>query len=359
MHMKNMTVDQFNRALQAGLGRCILFLEGCADKEPYREAVLNACLNDYAYDGQCEGTRAWYTYKLLSFFNDDEYFFSRVRHKLLETLSWQSDCYRFEHLFDLILEFAKDGYAPAKEFVGEIYSELLDCLADKKPQPFVIDYHRQWLEHVCIKCMEAGDTDALIKIAADIGGSLRKTTEYDGDDFEDFVWHCDEKYGKNGYIAALKVADDSDENIAYYIENVVEYEAPIYIPTEVEKKKIAMRRAKIKKRRERERNKKCNVKKILRKMKKYDNADRESDWHGIALDIVNKENTAFPMDAYMYVYMGLCACCRKSVVQAMHKRGLLPDELLQECRYDCYDETREWAKSIMNSEFGIKIRLRF
>ncbi|MDE7107324.1 MAG: hypothetical protein K2O39_03290 [Clostridiales bacterium] len=91
MRMKEMTVDEFNKALQAGLGRCILFLEGCENKEPYREAVLNGCLNDYAYDSQCEGTRAWYTYKLLSCFNDDEYFFSRIQHKLRETLSWKSD----------------------------------------------------------------------------------------------------------------------------------------------------------------------------------------------------------------------------------------------------------------------------
>lgn len=344
-----MTVEEFNRALQAGLGRCILFLEGYADKEPYRDAVLNACLNDYAYDGQCEGTRAWYTYKLLSCFNDDEYFFSRIQHKLRETLSWQSDCCQFEHFFDLVSEFAKNGYASAKELISEVYGQLLDCLADKKPQPFEVDYHRQWLEHICIKCMEAGDMDALVKIAVDIGGLLRKTTEYDGEDFEYFVWHCDEKYGKNGYINELKAAEDSDGNIAYYIENVVEYEAPVYIPTEAEKKKIAKRRAKIKRRRARERDKKCYVKKILRKIKKCDNTDREGDWHSIALDIVNKENTAFPIDAYTYVYTGLCACCRKSVVEAMHKHGLLTDELLQECLYDCYDETRELAEMIIKN----------
>lgn len=344
-----MTVEQFNKALQAGLGRCITFLEGCADKEPYRAAVLNACLNSYAYDEQSEGTRAWYTYKLLSCFNDDEYFFSRIQHKLREVVCWNGNAWEFEHLFDLVLEFAKEGYAPAKAFIGDIYGQLFDCLVEKKPQPFEVDYHRQWLEHVCIKCMEAGDIGALIKIAADIGGLLRKTTEYDGEDFEYFVWHCDEKYGKNGYIDDLKAADDGDGNIAYYIENVVEYEAPLYVPTEAEKKKIAKRRAKIKKRRQRERDKKCNVKKILRKMKKYDNGDREGDWHSVAMDIAYDEDTVLPIEAYMYVYNGLCACCRKSVVEAMHKRGLLTDELLQECLYDCYDETREFAEKIIKN----------
>ncbi len=343
-----MTVEQFNRALKAGLGRCILFLDGCENKEPYREAVLNACLDGYAYDEQCEGTRAWYTYKLLSCFNDEEYFFSRVRHKLHEVVCWNGNCWEFEHLFDLILEFAKTGYAPAKELIGEIYVQLLDCLADKKPQLYTVDYEFQWLEHVCIKGLQTGGLDALVKIAADIGGLLRKTTEYDGGNFDSFVWYCNEKYGEN-HVAALKAAEDGDGNIAYYLENVVEYEKPEYAPTEAEKKKITKLREKIKRRMERERDKKCNVKKILRKMKKYDNTDREGDWHGIALDIVNGENMLFPIEAYMYVYTGLCACCRKSVVEAMHKRGLLTDELLQECLYDCYDETREFAEKIIKN----------
>ncbi|MDE6201800.1 MAG: hypothetical protein K2M47_08025 [Clostridiales bacterium] len=311
--------------------------------------MLGACLDGYAYDEQCEGTRAWYTYKLLSYFNDDEFFFSRVQHKLRETLCWNGNCWEFEHLFDLALEFAKNGYAPAREFIHEIYRDLLDCIAEKKPEPYEVDYHRQWLEHICIEGMEAGSTDALVKIAADIGGLLRKTTQYDGEDFDSFVWHCDEKYGKNGYISALKAAEDIDGNIAYYIENVVEYEAPIYVHTDAEKKKTAKRRAKRARRIKRERNKKCNVKKLLRKMQKYDNTDREGEWHTVALDIVNKDNTVFPIEAYMYVYTGLCACCRCSVVETMHKHGLLTDELLQECRYDCYAETRELAERIIKN----------
>ncbi|MDE6029125.1 MAG: hypothetical protein K2F90_02245 [Clostridiales bacterium] len=124
--MKDMTVEQFEIALKAGQGRCIRFLESCADKEPYRTAVLGACLNGYAYDGRCEGTRAEYTYKLLSCFNDDEYFFSRIRHVLYEALAWKNGSSIYEYLFDLILEFAKAGHAPAKKFVDEISNQLSD-----------------------------------------------------------------------------------------------------------------------------------------------------------------------------------------------------------------------------------------
>ena len=331
------------------MGRCILFLEGCTDKEPYREAVLGACLDGYAYDEQCEGTRAWYTYKLLSFFNDEEYFFSRVQHKLRETLCWTGNCWEFEHLFDLVLEFAKNSYAPAKELIGEIYGQLLDCLAEKQPQPFEVDYHRQWLEHVCMAGVTFGGLDAFVEIADDLGGLFWRNGMYNAQSFDQLIELADSCLGRENIVSALNAVDDESGTIADYLQSVEEYEASVYAPTEAEKKKIEKRRAKRKKRIERERDKKCNVNKILHKMKKYDNADREGDWHGIALDIVNKENTVFPIEAYMYVYTGLCACCRHSVVKAMHKRGLLTDELLQECLYDCYDETRELAEKLIKN----------
>ena len=298
-----MTVEEFNKALHAGLGRCVQFLDGCEDREPYREAVLGACLNDYAYDGQCEGTRAWYTYKLLSCFNDDEYFYSRIQHALRETLSWDSDCCWFEHFFDLVLEFAKDGYAPAKELIGEVYSQLLDCLYDKTPEPYTVDYELQWLEHICIECVHAGGTDAQTKIVGDLNELCRRNAEYSIDDF--------------------------DEIMSFYARE-----------SDVKINRTNKRG---------ERKKKCDIDKIMRDIKRYDNTDRDGEWHSVALDIVNNEDTVFPIEAYMYVYTGLCACCRNRAVRAMQKHGLLTDELLQECMYDCYDETRELAKSIINN----------
>lgn len=300
--MKDMTVDEFNIALRAGLGRCVQFLGACEDKEPYREAVLVACLNDYAYDGQSEGTRAWYTYRLLSFFNDDEFFFSRIQKQLREVLCWRGNNWEFEHLFDLVLEFAHNGYALAVEFIGEIYRELLDCLAEKIPDDG-IDWELSWLEHLCIECARAGGHDVYVKIAADLNILCNRNSEYCLDDFD-------------GITSLFTPNDD----------------------TKTKKAKA-----------ECERDQKCDVNKILNDIKKYDNTDPDGEWHSVAMNIAYNEDIVFPPEAYMYVYTGLCACCRNRVVRAMRRHGLLPDELLHECEFDSYDETREFAESIMQN----------
>ena len=47
--------------------------------------------------------------------------------------------------------------------------------------------------------------------------------------------------------------------------------------------------------------------------------------------------------------LGDCAFCREYVVRAMRHCGCLPDEILEECLYDSYDETRAFAKRIMRN----------
>lgn len=340
--MKNMTVSEFDKALRAGLGRCVQFFEYCENRELYREAVLQACLNGYAYDEQSEGTRAWYTYKLLSYFGDDEFFFSRTQHKLREVLCWKGNNWDFEHLFDLVLEFARHEYAPAAKFIGEIYRELLDCLAEKTPDDG-IDWELSWLEHLCIECMQAGGVDAVVKIASDLGVLFKRNAEYNADSFVGFVYLADHYFGKDNVTAALNAAAATDDNIAFYMQSVAKNLKPIPILTDEEKERMAKKRA------GREDDWERDINKILSDIKRYDNTDRDGDWHSVALDIVNNEATVFPIEAYMYVYNGLCACCRHDAVEAMRRHGLLTDGIIRECLYDCYDETRELAEKIIKN----------
>jgi len=44
---------------------------------------------------------------------------------------------------------------------------------------------------------------------------------------------------------------------------------------------------------------------------------------------------------------GDCAFCRYYIIKAMYHCKVLTDKLLQECRYDFYDDTREFAKQII------------
>ena len=347
--MKEMTVAEFEKCLRAGLGRCILFLRDCKDREQYRAAVLSACLNDYAYDGQCEGTRARYTYELLSCFNDDEYFYSRTDARLASVFGGSDEYWGFEHLFDTVLQFAVHGNETAKGLIRKIYAELLNRLAVKTRKPYEVDYDAQWLDHICMRAVEQGDIDTFLKIAADLGGLFKRTDEFDADYFDGFVFTADERYGKDNITAVLKGAADPDGNITAYVQSVDKSNEP-YELTETEKKRIEKARAKRKKRIQRERDRKPNVKKITRKMRKFDNTDLDGAWHSVSFDIVCNEDTVFPTEAYMYVYTGLCACCRNDVVKAMYKHGLLNDELLRECEFDSYAETRKLAAKLLRGD---------
>ncbi len=44
---------------------------------------------------------------------------------------------------------------------------------------------------------------------------------------------------------------------------------------------------------------------------------------------------------------GECAYCRSQIVKAMHRARVLPDEILHECQFDSYDETRAFARRLI------------
>lgn len=70
-------------ALRRGLGRAILFLEEQTDCRPYRELLLEACLNNWAYDRQIEDNRAAFLFDAIHATGEPEYYASHIRHALL------------------------------------------------------------------------------------------------------------------------------------------------------------------------------------------------------------------------------------------------------------------------------------
>lgn len=44
---------------------------------------------------------------------------------------------------------------------------------------------------------------------------------------------------------------------------------------------------------------------------------------------------------------GECSVCRSYIIKAMAKNGVLPDEILLECKYDSYDEIRKYADRLI------------
>lgn len=75
--------------------------------------------------------------------------------------------------------------------------------------------------------------------------------------------------------------------------------------------------------------------------------------HRVQLDIVwiykyKRRCAARVLPALLRVYRnGECVYCRNGVVEIMHSCGILSDEILNECLYDSYDETRVFANRLI------------
>lgn len=67
------------------------------------------------------------------------------------------------------------------------------------------------------------------------------------------------------------------------------------------------------------------------------------------VDIYSKHKSNSCGDILLHVYRnGKCAYCRLDIVKIMRKNNVLSNEIIQECLYDSYDETRSYAYKIIN-----------
>lgn len=72
-------------------------------------------------------------------------------------------------------------------------------------------------------------------------------------------------------------------------------------------------------------------------------------WHLAYMDVedlLNKNSYKFERDMFIHMYnKTLCSACRLRLVKAMYRRKILPTEMLEECLYDSYDDTRKFAQT--------------
>ena len=90
----------FNHYLLAGHGRAYIIAK--ENPERYRDRIISACRKDYAFDMQCEGSRAFHTYDLVSLFDDPEPFIAAAEESYADPETdenWNQLC----HLTDLLL----------------------------------------------------------------------------------------------------------------------------------------------------------------------------------------------------------------------------------------------------------------
>lgn len=117
MNQSPLTVAEFERLLQLGLGRTILYLQQ-HDAVPYREAIARACHDDLRYDPQCERPRAPYLWELIKVTGDVPFY----RDRILASLASADEDDGDTQLFRLARRFAQGGDTAARLLMYERFT---------------------------------------------------------------------------------------------------------------------------------------------------------------------------------------------------------------------------------------------
>lgn len=113
----------FKQNMLRGLGKCHVEMLESSNREVFREDILYGALNPISYDVYYEGTKCWYIYDLILGMRDNDYFENKIIEKLEK--SKKLSIRTFNHLTDLLDQFAYDGSIRAKDVLEEQYQLLL------------------------------------------------------------------------------------------------------------------------------------------------------------------------------------------------------------------------------------------
>lgn len=94
-------------------------------------------------------------------------------------------------------------------------------------------------------------------------------------------------------------------------------------------------------------------KRLIPLVKRVSLNEHDGDWHGVftaVRDLIERSSDAdreLSAALLPYIYReGYCSCCRLHTLELMQLRGLLTPEIIEECRFDCYLEIREFVEGL-------------
>ena len=204
----------FRQYLKRGHGRAYIILQSAQDIEKYRPNLLWGCLNGFAYDAQCEGSRAFYLYTLVSLFPDKESFLPKICQKYLSLstrLGWE-----YLHFSELLDCFARDGSDMAEQALHDKYNAVLQKMMTKKHFD-IYDNDRECLEHSAI-ILSSRSIEDWMNIAADLGRLVIENSHYrEHFVFDWFIDHSEDLYKRERLIKLLEKAKKTSNTLcAFY-----------------------------------------------------------------------------------------------------------------------------------------------
>lgn len=190
---------QFFNSLKCGTGEAYLLMKRYP-KIDFSNHIIKGVLKNYAYDGQCEGSRAQYIFELISLSKQQD----KIRKTVLHGLATeQTDTWTLTHLFELAKFYAERGDTEVKE---AIYSCFLNSPIDRA----------DWAGYSQI--LELDGMQGMICIAEKIGRQL----EQDTDDWQDdsILTHFQKESPDIDVYEELKKKARTNKYIRIYLKEI-------------------------------------------------------------------------------------------------------------------------------------------
>ncbi len=216
--MKKMNKEFLNYML-CGHGRCFNFIK--ENKERFRETLKYGCLNNMAFDLQCEGSRGQFLYNLAVLYEDYQYFLSPAIEKLFSSDADENQ-ELFQQLCDFIELFAIDyGNRTAETALerkyGELYNFLMTLRWGAKANMILQNY-----EYIAVIIMQYSDYERAIGIIKDMGDFFIRRQSADNNllrlNFEWFLYCLNEKYSEDFVEDNLEKRGDDSKALRRFAE---------------------------------------------------------------------------------------------------------------------------------------------
>lgn len=201
MTLDRLAPDDFARALRQGRGAAQLHvlshgLEGVTD------LVLAACLEDQAYDAQCEGDRAPWLYRM--FKGSSEY--ALFQQKIIAELGQPSKDASIEQLCELLALMGRDGDQASGDALRKFFSGQIESQSE------------DWYGRRAIVALDG--FAAIVQIARRNGQLLQKYPYPSFDSLDDLV---DGDDALAATLSDLQAHADGDADIAVYLHHQQQY----------------------------------------------------------------------------------------------------------------------------------------
>lgn len=196
--------QKFCSSIRRGTGEAYLLAKQYADVD-FSKYIIDACIHCYAYDGQCESSRAPYLFDLILLSSNQD----KIREAIFEGIACiKEDTYDLAQLFDLACLYAKQGDKQTYKIIySYFYKNLRSGLAGNSG----------------LKIIDIDGLSGLLFVADKIGKYIGRSGVNFEDDF--YINYFQKHYPDLDVYAELEKAAIDNNNICTYLSCIQETKA--------------------------------------------------------------------------------------------------------------------------------------